>query len=282
MIQPVQTGSVLLQDIQSTQPAPGQVAIWWLGQSGYAIKTASALWYVDLYLSEHLTSKYAATDKPHIRMTAAPLHGEDISNAQLVLASHKHSDHLDPGTMSALFAASPDAHLLLPAAIVEYAVSLGLSRDRLLPTRGNETFTFGALTVHTIPSAHPGLDYTEHDGYPFLGFIFEADGLKLYHSGDTLAYEGLAETLKRFQPDIVFLPINGTDERRNRLQVPPNMSMQDAVGLAKAVNARLLIPNHYDMFTFNTADVQEFEELAQREQQPYAVLQAGERFVWPG
>jgi L-ascorbate 6-phosphate lactonase len=280
MIQPAQTGSTLLEDIHTTQPAPGQVAIWWLGQSGYALKTHSALWYVDLYLSEHLTAKYADTDKPHIRMTTAPLHGEDITNAQLVFASHKHSDHLDPGTMPALFSASPEARLVLPSAIVEYAVSLGLNRDRLLTTRGDETFTLGALTVHSLPSAHPGLDYSEQGGCPFLGFIFEIDGLKLYHSGDTLVYEGLADRLKRFQPDIVFLPINGTDERRNQLKVPPNMSMRDAVTLAKAVNARLLIPHHYDMFTFNTADVHEFEELAQREGQPYVVLQAGERFQW--
>lgn len=280
MIQPTQSGAVLLEDIQTTQLAPGQVALWWLGQSGYAIKTYSTLLYVDLYLSEHLTAKYAHTTKPHIRMTEAPLHGTDITNADLVFASHKHSDHLDPETAPALFAASPNARLMLPAAITEHAVSIGLDRARLLPTRGSEAFTFGDLTVYTIPSAHPELDYTERDGYPFLGFVFQVDGVTLYHSGDTVVYDGLAETLRGFNPDIVFLPINGTDERRNELHVPPNMSMEDAVALAKTVNAKLLIPHHYDMFTFNTADVGAFERLAQAEGQPYEVLQAGEKFIW--
>lgn len=280
MIQPQQHGAALMHDIQSTTVERGEIAIWWLGQSGYAMKTASAMFYVDLYLSEHLTTKYAATEKPHIRMTEAPLHGEDIDNAEWVFASHQHSDHLDPGTMPALFAASPRARLVLPRAIVGHAVSLGLSHDRLIGTRGNETLTAGALTVHSIPSAHPGLDYSERDGYAFLGFVFEVDGLTIYHSGDTLVYDGLAERLRQFAPDIVFLPINGTDERRNALHVPPNMSMQDAVALAKAIGRPLLIPHHYDMFTFNTADVREFEALAQREQQPYRVLQAGERFLW--
>lgn len=281
LIQPAQSGTRLLRDIETTVLDPGQVAIWWLGQSGYAIKTRSALFYVDLYLSEHLTAKYANTEKPHIRMTAAPLRGADIHNARWVFASHKHSDHLDPGTLPALFAASPQARLVLPAALIDHAVNMGIERERLLPTRGNETLQAGPLTVHSVPSAHPGLDYSEADGYPFLGFVFEVDGLTLYHSGDTLAYDGLADTLRRYQPDIVFLPINGTDERRNRLQVPPNMSMEDAVALAQAVDARLLIPHHYDMFTFNTADVGVFTALAERAGQPYCVLQAGERFIWP-
>src|SRR5260221_2300699 len=136
MIEPFQSGQTLLDDIKTTQPGPGEVAIWWLGQSGYAIKTASALFYVDLYLSEHLTAKYASTEKPHIRMTTAPLRGSDLKDLAWIFASHKHSDHLDPGTLPALFATSPEAKLILPAAIVEHAVSLGLDRTRFIPTRG--------------------------------------------------------------------------------------------------------------------------------------------------
>lgn len=280
LIQPVQSGAQLLNDIATTQPGASEVAVWWLGQSGYAIKTRSILFYVDLYLSEHLTAKYAGTEKPHIRMTAAPLRGEDITGAEWLFASHKHSDHLDPGTAPALMSVSPGVHLILPAVLSDYAVTLGLPAERLLPTRGDETFTVGPMTVHSLPSAHPDFAYSEASGYPFLGFVFQVDGLTLYHSGDTLAYDGLADRLRSYHPDIVFLPINGTDERRNALHVPPNMSMTDAVHLARQVDARLMIPHHYDMFTFNTADVSAFERLAEDAGQPYAVLTAGERLLW--
>jgi L-ascorbate metabolism protein UlaG (beta-lactamase superfamily) len=251
-----------------------------LGQSGYAVKTASALFYVDLYLSEHLTAKYANSQKPHIRMTAAPLRGTELSNVEWLFASHVHSDHLDPVTLPQIFAHSPQAKLVLPAAIVDHAVSLGLSRERLIPMRGDETLQVGPITVHSIPSAHPGLDYSEEYGYPFLGFVFQADGLTLYHSGDTVMYDGLAERLSRFAIDIALLPINGTDARREALQVPPNMNMSEAVLLVKQVGARLLTPHHYDMFTFNTADVHDFERLAAEARQPYKVLCCGERFCW--
>jgi L-ascorbate 6-phosphate lactonase len=280
MIQPVQSGGALLEDINTTQVKSGAVAIWWLGQSGYAIKTHSILFYIDLYLSEHLTAKYADTPKPHIRMTAAPLRAEAINNAQWVFASHKHSDHLDPGTLPDLMAASPQAALVLPAALTDHAVSLGLDRTRLIPTRGDETFTIGPMTVHSIPSAHPDLDYTDETGYPFLGYVFEVDGLRMYHSGDTLVYDGLTERLCRHQPDIVFLPINGSDERRKALHVPPNMNIGDALKLAADVKAGLLIPHHYDMFTFNTVDIADFERAAASTDVPYAVLRVGEKFAW--
>ncbi len=280
MIEPVQSGSALLNDIASTQLSPGAVAIWWLGQSGYAIKTASALFYIDLYLSEHLTTKYANTDNPHIRMTAAPLRGSDLTDVHWIFASHKHSDHLDPGTMPLIFAASPQANLILPTAVIDTAVERGLDRARLIPTRGNETIQVGPLTVHSIPSAHETLDYTEENGYPFLGFVIQVDGLTLYHSGDTLVYDGLADRLRQFNIDIAFLPINGTSERLRQLKIAGNMNAQEAVDLAKRVGVRLVIPHHYDMFTFNTADVSVFKQLADAAGVRTAILRCGEKFCW--
>ncbi|MCC7450086.1 MAG: MBL fold metallo-hydrolase [Anaerolineae bacterium] len=280
MIEPTQSGSALLNDITSTQLAPGAVAIWWLGQSGYAIKTAATLFYIDLYLSEHLTTKYANTNNPHIRMTVAPLRGSDITNAHWLFASHKHSDHLDPGTMPLVFAASPEAKLVLPTAIIDTAVERGLDRARLIPTRGDETLQAGPFTVHSIPSAHETLEYTEESGYPYLGFVIQVDGLTLYHSGDTLVYDGLAERLRQHAIDIAFLPINGTSERLHQLKVAGNMNAQEAVDLAKRVGARLVIPHHYDMFTFNTADVRVFKQLADAAGVRSAILRCGEKFCW--
>ena len=281
LIQPVQRGQALLDDIHSTQVAPGNVALWWFGQSGYAIKTAHSLFYVDLYLSEHLTTKYAATEKPHVRMTEAPLRGADLAGVEWIFASHKHSDHLDPGTLPDLFAASQRARLGLPAGLIDYAAELGLDRDRLIPLRGEgASVQCGALKVTAIPSAHPGLDHDPAGGYVFLGFLFEVDGVRLYHSGDTLVYDGLAATLRDFQPHIAFLPINGTDARRAALHVPPNMNAAEAVALAHEVGDVLVIPHHYDMFTFNTVDVSEFTTLADQAGVRYKVLHCGERFVW--
>lgn len=280
MIEPVQSGAALLTDIQTAKLNPGEVGIWWLGQSGYAIKTASKLWYVDLYLSEHLTAKYANTEKPHIRMTRAPIRGDELTDVKWVFASHKHSDHLDPETIPQVFQNNPAAKLVFPLALVEHVKSLGLTDSQMMPTRGDETLHLDGLTVHAIPSAHPGFEYSEGYGYPFLGFVFQVDGITIYHSGDTLVYDGLAECLKQYPSDIAFLPINGTSERLSALKVPPNMNIDEALELATNMGKPLVIPHHYDMFTFNTADVGMFVQKATSAGQPHRVLQCGEKFIW--
>ena len=65
----------------------------------------------------------------------------------------------------------------------------------------------------------------------YLGFVIEAEGLRLYHSGDSLAYDGLAEQLGSEPFDVLFLPINGRDPARG---VPGNMTAAEAVDLAAA------------------------------------------------
>lgn len=280
MITPLQSGQTLVDDIRLTNVQPGEVAVWWLGQSGYAIKTASILFYVDLYLSEHLTAKYAATEKPHVRITHAPLRGADLPDVEWVFSSHKHSDHLDPGTLPDVFAHNPAVKLILPKAVVEHAESIGLESSRFIPTPGDETLSAGPMTVHAIPSAHHDLDYDPQLGYPYLGYVFVVDGVTLYHSGDTVIYEGLAQRLKKFDVDIAFLPVNGTDARRTGLKVPPNMSIEDALALAAEIGRPLLIPHHYDMFTFNTADIEAFKSAAEAANIPYRVLQCGEKFMY--
>lgn len=280
MITPLQSGAALVADIQQTQVQPGQVAIWWLGQSGYAIKSASTLFYVDLYLSEHLSNKYKDTNKPHVRMTHAPLRGSDLPDVKYVFSSHKHSDHLDPGTLPDLFAQNPEAKLILPQANAEHTQSLGIAADGLITTSGDETLQVGPITVHFVPSAHPTFEHDDALGYPFVGFVFEVDGVTLYHSGDTLVYDGLADRLRLYEVDLAFLPINGTDARRTELHVPPNMNIEEALDLAKAIGQPLIVPHHYDMFTFNTVDVQQFIQAAEAASAPYRVMQCGEKFIF--
>lgn len=104
-----------------------------------------------------------------------------------------------------------------------------------------------------------------------MGYIVRFGVWSVYHSGDTVVYEGMADRLRREGPiDIAILPINGK---------VGNMGGRDAARLAKDIGARLVIPCHYDMFEFNTADPKdEFIPECERLGQPYRVLKLGERF----
>jgi len=261
MIEPVRQGADLIREIEETVVPSTGLAIWWLGQSGYLIKSSQGLLAVDPYLSEHLTRKYEKTSRPHVRMTRSPLRGEDLKGLDLLLSSHKHSDHLDPGTAPAALEASPSARLGLPEAIREHALGLGLANERLVGLDAGTTIEAAGFRVRAIPSAHEDFDRDEEGRHPYLGFIIESSGLRLYHSGDSVAYEGLAEALARESFDVLFLPINGRDPARG---VSGNMSAAEAVDLASRVRPRFVVPHHYDMFTFNTVPVADFEAEARR------------------
>jgi L-ascorbate metabolism protein UlaG (beta-lactamase superfamily) len=260
MIEPVCQGHELIAELERSVPAPGCLNVWWLGQSGFLIKSRRGLLAIDLYLSDHLTKKYEATDRPHQRMTRAPLQGGDLKAVDLVLASHKHSDHLDPETLPDLLSSS-NAILVIPEAIREHALALGLPETRLVGLDAGDRIEKAGFSIRAVPSAHESLDTDSHGRHLYLGFVIEAEGLRLYHSGDSLAYAGLAEHLGPEPLDVLFLPINGREPARG---VPGNMTAAEAVDLASQIAPRFVVAHHYDMFTFNTVPIADFAEEARR------------------
>jgi L-ascorbate metabolism protein UlaG (beta-lactamase superfamily) len=216
---------------------------------------------IDPYLSEHLTTKYEHSSKPHIRMTVAPVRGNQLTSIDAILSSHKHSDHLDPGTVPPLIESNPVAKLIFPSSLDNHVSSFGIPEHQKHPIDAGETVEIAGFRIKAIPSAHEGLDKDDDGHHLYLGFIIEVAGLRLYHSGDTLFYDGLVEALGPLPFDVMFLPINGRDPKRG---VAGNMSASEAVELASIVRPRFVVPHHYDMFTFNTVPVETFEVEAQR------------------
>lgn len=262
LIQPVRQGEALLAEIATTRPEPGSIAVWWLGQSGFLIKSASSTIVVDPYLSESLTRKYAASSRPHIRMTAAPCRGSDLSSIDLLVASHKHSDHLDPETALPILAASPACRLVLPSSLVDHARSLGIPPERMIGLDAGESVRVNDRdSLRAIPSAHEQLDTDAQGRHLYLGFVLQIEGLRLYHSGDSVLFDALPDWIGPVPPDVMFLPINGRDPNRG---VPGNMTAAEAVDLAARVRPRYIAPHHYDMFTFNTVSVDEFRAESRR------------------
>jgi L-ascorbate 6-phosphate lactonase len=261
MIEPFRSGQALVDEIEAAKPGPGSVVVWWLGQSGFLLKSADVTLLIDPYLSEHLTTKYEGSARPHVRMTRSPVRGADLSGIDLVIASHKHSDHLDPGTVPDVLASSPRARLVLPAALLDHAEGIGLPPLRLVGLDAGETHDQPGVRVRALPSAHEGLDTDKLGRHLYLGFVIEVGGLRLYHSGDSLAYEGLVGAIGLDPLDVMFLPVNGRDPSRG---VPGNMTAAEAVDLANQVRPRFVVPHHYDMFKFNTEPVSVFEGEALR------------------
>lgn len=274
MIVPALQDEAFLADVATVRAAkaPGQLALWWVGQSGFLVCHEGRCLLFDPYLSDSLTRKYATTDKPHVRMTARVVDPAQLDFVEVVTASHNHTDHLDADTLGPIFAASRDTRLVLPAVNVEFAARrLGEhARARFSPVQIGETVQLGEFSFQAVPAAHEEL------APEFAGFVMTVGRYRIYHSGDTLLFPGMVELLKPLRIDVALLPINGRDPAR---RVAGNLNGVEAARLAHDIGARWVVPCHYEMFEFNTASPAEFAAECTRLGQRHVVLRAGERWT---
>jgi L-ascorbate metabolism protein UlaG (beta-lactamase superfamily) len=264
-----------LADVREAMKDFSQLHLWWLGQSGFLLQYKGKHLLLDPYLSDSLTKKYEGTNKPHIRMTERVIAPEKLDFIDVVTSSHNHTDHLDAETIIPVMQVNPDLNVVVSKANLEFAANpLQVPTERLIPITQNEAVRLEPFTLHAVPAAHEDLETDENGNHKFIGLIVEVGDYTIYHSGDTLLYDGMTDILKRWSIDVALLPINGRDPKRG---VAGNLSSEEATQLAKDIGAKLVIPCHYDMFEFNTVSPDGFVEVAKRLGQPYYILQNGER-----
>ncbi|HYE32492.1 MAG TPA: MBL fold metallo-hydrolase [Methylomirabilota bacterium] len=275
MIKPLLQGEALLREIAQARQEPDHLHLWWLGQSGFLIQWQGRHLLLDPYLSDSLTKKYATTDKPHVRMTELVIQPEQLDFIDVVTSSHNHTDHLDADTLLPLFEVNPNLQFVIPEANREFvAERLKMPAIGPIGLDAGQSVEVGGFKFHGVPAAHEQIDRDPQARCKHLGYVIQAGPWVIYHSGDTVRYEGMAETLRNWKIDIALLPINGRAPER---RVAGNLDGPEAAQLAKDIGAGLVIPCHYEMFEFNTASPDAFAHAAQAIGQNIRILRCGER-----
>ncbi|WP_349771379.1 MBL fold metallo-hydrolase [Haliscomenobacter sp.] len=272
------TDQALWDDVLQQSTDPHQFQLWWLGQSGFLLQWQGQRVLLDPYLSDSLTKKYAHTTKPHVRISERVIDPLLLRGIDVLSSSHNHTDHLDAETLQPILANNPRASFLIPEANRDFVVErVGCTRDFPIGLNDGQSVSIGLFTFYGVPAAHNELERDAQGNCRYMGYVVEFGPWKIYHSGDTLWYEGMVEVLRPFQVDIALLPINGHDPARG---VAGNLNAQEAVDLGRAIGAKWVIPHHYDMFAFNTADPADFVAAAKKAAQNYCVLELGDKFVF--
>ena len=175
-----------------------EAVIWFLGHSAWGIKTENHFLIVD-YSERGRAPDQAGLCNGYI--LPAELAGENV----MVLASHVHADHYDPriwgwreqlADVTYVMGFEPEVAEGEPALPAHEFIGPRLTR------------TIDGVKITTIESNDTG-----------VGFVFEVDGVMIYHAGDHAnrqrdlsgPYPAEIEWLKEkgMRPDIAFMPISG-------------------------------------------------------------------------
>lgn len=145
--------------------------------------------------------RYPAQAQISMPMCDLPMPVEEIlKGIDAYIVTHVHPDHIDmaaDGTVGEL---------------MDKKVPVFVQSDEDAEVLKHSGFTqVNVLSEHTVFGKirlvkTPGLHGTRIPCGPSCGVIFEHPAeKKLYVAGDTIWYEGVAETLTRFQPDVIIL-----------------------------------------------------------------------------
>ncbi len=255
-----------------------QVGVLALGQSGFVLRFAEAQVLVDGFFSPHRD-----------RLVEAPFRASEAVGFDLIAFTHEHGDHLDVEAVPELARASPGARLVAPKPCTEMLLSAGIGAERIIGLDSLQTVMPGAVEIVGVPARHAvkaGDPYTfgdeSHSGARFLGYVFRSGGISVYHAGDTLDYEGLAESLRARRVDVALLPINGRDAERERAGIAGNLDAGEAANLASSADVDVVVPMHYDMFESNPGFPEDLvRAVREKHNGPnVVVLRAGSRFIY--
>ena len=226
----------------------GMAALSWFGQASFAARGGGVTVLFDPFLSPYVG-----------RLHESPLAPEEAVGIDVVFCSHEHVDHLDVPSIGAIANASPGAVFVVPSPIVDMITETGVPADRVVGLQPGGSTDVGALTVRAVPACH-GVTMDDAYGFGetlsgglvrFLGFVVDLGGVRIYHAGDTIHFDGMEDALAGLDIDVALLPINGRDAEREGRGIVGNLDHREAAWLGSRIGAGLLVPMHYDLFARN-------------------------------
>ena len=203
------------------------LAVTWWGHSSATVELGSTRVATDPLFSRVLFALRRLVDDPD----------DGCAEADLVLVSHLHYDHLHLPSLSRFPHGTP---IVVPKGAPRLV--RGLSRLRVLEAEPGDALSVGGVDVEVLPAHHDGRRSVAHRrGAPALGFRFAAEGGSAWFPGDT----GLRPDVTDVPPvDVALAPIGGWGPTLGEDHLDP----EEAVTAVGRVGARWTLAVHYGTY----------------------------------
>jgi L-ascorbate metabolism protein UlaG (beta-lactamase superfamily) len=212
-----------------------------------------------------------------LRLTACALAPAAMPELDLVLVSHAHFDHLDTPSLRAVRGrpaalVAPHTSTLLPRRRYSSIDELRWTEQKIVRTPR------GDVRVRSIEVKHWGARLGRDTYRGWTGWVVEREGKRLLVGGDT-AHTPLFRDHRRYGPfEAAVMPIGAYDP-----WIWNHCTPEQAVAMADAAGARLLVPVHHQTFRLSREAAREPIERAEaalaREQGRLALREVGETVV---
>jgi len=244
----------------------------WLGHASFLGSLGGHRFLIDPVFSPHAGWLYR-------RYLPPPLTIAQLPTVSAVLVTHNHYDHLDETVYRALPRMTP---VIVPSRMGGWMRRRG--RERVIELGWWQSEEVNCLRVTLVPARHwsrRGVFDTNRALWG--GFVIEAGGSSVYHSGDTAWFDGFTEIGRRFPDlDAAMLPIGGY--RPAWFMEHHHLNPEQAGRAFIELGARRLIPMHWGSFQLTDEPLSEpperlrswWEQEGPRTSSPLHVLATGE------
>ncbi|MCX6471184.1 MAG: MBL fold metallo-hydrolase [Corynebacteriales bacterium] len=187
-----------------------------------------------------LTDPVLTAGVAHLRRRRGPIPSAAARDADVVVVSHLHSDHLHVRSLAMLDPATP---IVVPRGT--RAAVPGMSRLRGRDVREvavGEVVEIGGVEIRAVPARHDGRRHplARHSVEP-LGFVVTGSA-RTYFAGDTDIFPGMAEEVG--DCDLALLPVGGWGPGLGE----GHMDADRAAVAAGMLGARHAVPVHFGTF----------------------------------
>jgi L-ascorbate metabolism protein UlaG (beta-lactamase superfamily) len=200
--------------------------IVWLGHATVLCEVAGARVLTDPVLRSRVAHLRRHVPTPGL---PAPL--------DAVLVSHLHYDHADVPTLRRIHAVVP---VIGPHGIRRaLAATAGLDDVREVHVGEHVDVGLG-VTVTAVPARHDGRRRPLTPAADALGFVIEAEGMRIYFAGDTDLFDGM-ERIGAGGLDVALLPVWGWGPSLG----PGHLDPERAAHAAALLRPRVVVPIHW-------------------------------------